>query len=350
MTTQPHHIATVLDHPGAADGQRGNSATNALDGLHRNQAAGLRNRPPLRCGFSPLDEVLTGGFRGGDFVLVGGKPGKGKTVAALQWARNMAKGGCRALFVSFEHDASSLLLRLLTLELAEAAAEEGCTDQLRLETLRGRLQVLVSTSEPIAGVLGSDPLLHKAEERVRAYGEQLMLIESSRAGCDVHTLDRLVGSQPDQSCVLFVDYLQKLPSSSQAATDAERVTEAAEALKELALRRSIPVIAVVAADQAGLSARRTRLHHLRGSSALAYEADIVVMLNDKLSIVSSSHLAYDTTRIHQFRGRVVFSVEKNRAGLPDVDLEFRKDFANYRFEPAGAWVSERLWDEGSADD
>ena len=226
MTTQPHHIATVLDHPGAADGQRGNSATNALDGLHRNQAAGLRNRPPLRCGFSPLDEVLTGGFRGGDFVLVGGKPGKGKTVAALQWARNMAKGGSRALFVSFEHDASSLLLRLLTLELAEAAAEEGCTDQLRLETLRGRLQVLVSTSEPIAGVLGSDPLLHKAEERVRAYGEQLMLIESSRAGCDVRTLDRMVGSQPDQSCVLFVDYLQKLPSSSQAATDAERVTYA----------------------------------------------------------------------------------------------------------------------------
>ena len=47
---------------------------------------------------------------------------------------------------------------------------------------------------------------------------------------------------------------------------------------------------------------------------------------------------------------MVFSVEKNRNGPSDVELEFRKDFANFRFDPAGRWVAERLWHEGSIED
>ena len=43
-------------------------------------------------------------------------------------------------------------------------------------------------------------------------------------------------------------------------------------------------------------------------------------------------------------GWVVFSVEKNRDGSPNMNLEFRKDLANYRFDPDGAFVSESLVD------
>lgn len=354
-----HHTTSLIEPashaiagaaPASLDHRRGSSATNTLDGLHREAVETMRSLAPLPSGFFPLDDVLSGGFRAGDFVLIGGKPGKGKTVAALQWARNLARNGCRSLFVSFEHDARSLLLRLLTLELAEAAAEFHCTDNLRLEMLRDRLRLIGSANVLIGDVVRSDPLLGRAEERIRVYGEHLLLIEGSRTGCEIPALDAMVAARPDQPCALFVDYLQKMPTSVHATSDAERAIESAEALKELALRRAIPVVAVVAADQTGLAVRRTRLQHLRGAFSLAYEADIAVMLNDKLSVVSRSHLAYDSTRIQEFRNRVVFSVEKNRAGLPDVDLEFRKDFANYRFDPVGSWVAERLTDETSQDD
>jgi hypothetical protein len=40
----------------------------------------------------------------------------------------------------------------------------------------------------------------------------------------------------------------------------------------------------------------------------------------------------------------VFSVEKNREGAPDLNLEFCKDLANYRFEPQGGFVTETLID------
>ena len=50
----------------------------------------------------------------------------------------------------------------------------------------------------------------------------------------------------------------------------------------------------------------------------------------------------DTTKVYEFQDRMVFTVEKNRSGLADVHLEFRKDFASYRFHPRGDWVTERL--------
>jgi replicative DNA helicase len=122
----------------------------------------------------------------------------------------------------------------------------------------------------------------------------------------------------------------------------ERVSAVVQSLKELALEREISVIAVAAADQIGLTARRIHLHHFRGSSSLVYEADTVVVLNDKADIVANAHGSPATLRPEQFRDQVVFSIEKNRHGIVGVDLEFAKDFPNYRFEPQGAWVAEPL--------
>ena len=114
----------------------------------------------------------------------------------------------------------------------------------------------------------------------------------------------------------------------------------AEALKELALGvEASPSCAVAAADRLGLISKRLRLHHMRGSTALAYEADAAVILNEKVAVVAKAHLAYDSTRAKEFRRQVVFTVEKNRNGPSDIDLEFDKDFANYRFDPAGGWVA-----------
>jgi replicative DNA helicase len=327
----------------------GRTVLDVLVGLRADGApAGATH--PYPTGFTPLDDLLHGGLRAGDLALLGGKPGQGKTTAALQWARHLAVGGRPAVFACYEHDAGALLVRLLLTELGEIVAEGGCEDELRLETLRERLRFLASGEVSAGDVLSSDPLLVAAEERVRAYGERLLLVAASGARTDLAALGRLVDGHDGGGAALFVDYLQKVPVLGEATDEAERVTRVAEGLKELALRRSIAVVAVSAADQAGLVDRRLHLHHLRGSTALAYEADVVLVLNEKLGIVSRLHLAYDTTRAHEFREQVVLSVEKNRTGLADVHLEFRKDFTNNRFDPHGRWVSERLWDQGSPEE
>ena len=108
----------------------------------------------------------------------------------------------------------------------------------------------------------------------------------------------------------------------------------------------MPVLAISAADKAAHAAgHRMRIHDLRGSSALAYEADVVLIVNDKVDVVSREHLVYDLGNIQRFRGWSVVSVEKNRHGKAHVELEFAKDFEHGRFHTAGQDIAERLIDD-----
>jgi replicative DNA helicase len=106
------------------------------------------------------------------------------------------------------------------------------------------------------------------------------------------------------------------------------------------------VLAIVAADLEGIVAgKRMRVQHLRGSSALAYEADVLLLLNDKYDVVARQHLVYDVGNVERFRDWVVLSIEKNRTGLDHIDLEFRKRFDQGRFDTLGQPVKEQLTDE-----
>ena len=61
--------------------------------------------------------------------------------------------------------------------------------------------------------------------------------------------------------------------------------------------------------------KRLRVHHLRGSSALAYEADVVLLMNDKYDVVARHHLVYDVGNAERFRNWAVMTIEKNRGGM-----------------------------------
>src|SRR5450756_2502758 len=69
--------------------------------LSADEPAGAKVWPS---GFAHLDSLLTGGFRAGELVLLGGGPGLGKTTFALQVARNLVISGHSVVFFSFEHD------------------------------------------------------------------------------------------------------------------------------------------------------------------------------------------------------------------------------------------------------
>src|ERR1035437_1750196 len=72
-------------------------------------------------GFGSLDEAVAGGFRSGELVLLGSRPGLGKTAFALQVARNLVASDFNVVYFSFEHDNHSLLERLIIMEAAEIA-------------------------------------------------------------------------------------------------------------------------------------------------------------------------------------------------------------------------------------
>lgn len=291
--------------------------------------ATVRRDPTPACptGFHPLDEVLDGGLHAEELVVLAGRPGSGKTVAMLQWARSAAMSGRPTMFISHEHGPRAILDRLLLLEIG---ATLGSSQHPRLERIRLDLRRGVGEIE--------GPEVQAAQEAIIGYGARFQIA----AGPSVDPRDTvdiandMLGSV-DSEPVLFVDYMQKIP--------AVEGTNAAEALKALAVRWGVPVVTASAVETAGLVARRLRFDHLREASAVGHEADVVILLSEKLSAISKVHLSHDPHALDAYRNRIVFSIVKNRSGPSTIDLEFEKAFAAYSFGPQGYFVAEQLIDE-----
>lgn len=297
-------------------------------------------RRTMATGFAPIDRVIGGGLRTRNLTLIGGAPGVGKTITALQMARNLAHNGRSVVFACYEHDEVTLLSRLLHVELAELPPEQRMSQEGRMaRRILGRVE---AGDLSLGRALEEAPILQTPYTTVSGYSDRLWLIRASGVHTDIEQLTALVGDDTD---ALFVDYLQKVPVTPVIEDEGQRVTVVSHALKDLAMSSNIAVLAIVASNQSGLTARRLRLHHLGGSASLAYEADVVLIMNEKFDIVSRSQMTHDVTAAESFKNQVVFTVEKNRDGADMVDLQFRKQYEYLRLEPNGETVNERLIDE-----
>lgn len=294
-------------------------------------------------GFDVLDSTLGGGLRSGGLALVAGPQGLGKTTFALQVARNVARAGRSAVYFSYEHDPEDMMERLVALEagLLHGGGSAG------LEKIRAAFeddQVSASIQERLEPLSGAVEGL----DAVRAYAPRLLLHRSSGATTTLEAIREAVDAATratGQPPLVVVDYLQKVKVPGPHDEDI-RTSTVVEGLKDFAMDAGLPVLAVVAAVSTGPDAqKRVRISHLRGSSSLGYEADVVLILNNKYDIVARHHLVYDMGNAERFRQWAVLSVEKNRSGRGGVDLEFRKRFDQSRFETAGKMVAEALVDD-----
>ena len=296
---------------------------------------------PAPTGFHPLDLTFDGGFLPGELVLLGGQPAVGKTLSALQWARNMAASNRPVVFACFEHDEHSLLGRLVSQEVALIAPELNSTE---LVEARKHVRSLMLGLSDLNQLVDEQPVIKAALESLYESAPEFRLVRASSHWTTPEALTTLVEDELRPGGVLFVDYLQKVPIPG-ANSLPERVFRATEELKEIATSYNITVIALASADNTGIGADRLRMDHLRGSDALAHEADIAMILNQKATATSPNHLQFDLTQLQEAKNRVVLSIEKNRRGESDVHLEFKKDFGSYRLDPAGSFVSETLRDD-----
>jgi replicative DNA helicase len=310
-------------------------------------AGGAGRLVPLPTGFSPLDDILNGGLHAGELLVVGGPFGVGKTIWALQAARNLVRGDpdAAAMYVCYEHDRSHLLSRLLCLESAEVGYGDDAL------TLR-RLNDLATGATPGLGPIGRlrhMPRYAPIVEAVDSYAGRLILAKASGDHTTLDQARRWISEALERGpgrLLVAVDYLQKIPvAHAELTPETEVTTYLTQGLKEMAMALNVAVIAVAASDRTGLKTPRMRLSDLRGSSALQYEADVGLILNNKYAILSREHMIYNLSAAEAMRNWVVISVEKNRAGRNAVDLEFALDAAHFRMAAAGDFVRERLVDE-----
>ncbi len=307
---------------------------------------------PIPLGMTPLDRTLGGGVRSGELVLIGGAQGAGKTTMSLQIARNIAQSGqANVLYICFEHDEEYLLNRMMAMESALAGAmPPSPNSSIKIQDVRREvLGTWMAQGGASTADLRANPRLRPAIERISRYGQQLFLMRGSNSNTTPQNLRTLVEeyrkTAPTRPLVVFVDYLQRVPIFPEPATESEKVTHVVAGLKDMALSLGVAVICIVAADKEGLKAARLRNHHLRGSSALNYESDVIIILNEKYQIVAKVNIEFNPYQAQRFRDWTILSVEKNRSGKDAVDLEFEKHFEYSCFDPNGRQVQEKLIEE-----
>jgi replicative DNA helicase len=348
--TKPWHLETG----GGALHPR--SAVDVLVDVNDRVLAGdLAEYEPIPLGLVPIDRTMGGGLKPGELLLIGGAQGTGKTTMALQMARNVAASGqAYVLYVCYEHDEADLLQRLIAMEsiLPNLPHKAGAVriQDVRRELL-GKSFGAVGQDEETSSAsdLADNARLRPALQRLARYGQNLFLMRGSATASTVDNLRELVrlhrDRNPEQRLLVIVDYLQKVPQVPEASTEAEKVTAVVNGLKDIALSEHVPVIAIVAADKEGLKASRLRNYHLRGSSAINYEADIILILNEKYQIVAKVNIEFNPYLAQRFRDWIVLTIEKNRAGQDNIDLEYEKLFEFSCFDPNGRPVQEKLIEE-----
>ncbi len=312
---------------------------------------------PVPTGFDPLDGMIGGGLRKTELVLLGGAQGIGKTIATLQIARNIAmRPDHYAFYLSYEHTETHLMHRLLCLESVNPPE----LDISRGVKLKDLFQIIVAQRAKefmgrdggggsLQAILRDNPRTASALARMQRYADRLILLKASPSVTNLNAIREMTARLCEATggnVTVFVDYLQKVAVHPERPRDEnDKVTIIVEGLKDIALTLDVPVWSIVASDREGLKSKRIHLFHLRGSSALDYESDIAIIMNNKYQILAKDHVTFNPYTAKQFRNWVVFTVEKNRAGRAMLDMEFEIHGQHFTFDPRGQKVQQQLIDD-----
>lgn len=80
-------------------------------------------RHHIPTGINKADEILKGGLLIGSYVILGGAPGSGKTIAATQVLYNAMLSGSRCIYYSFEVPRNAIIARLISHHIAKTGGK-----------------------------------------------------------------------------------------------------------------------------------------------------------------------------------------------------------------------------------
>ena len=209
-----------------------------------------------RTGYGTLDKQLGGGFFKTGFYVIGGRPGMGKTTAALNIAERIAAQGKRVLFLSLE----------MSLEMIAAK---------RLAILSG-----ISYNALYTGRLTNDDFNLLPHPR-----QQMLTSRFDTVADGISTAQELsvfLRMHKDID-IVFVDYMGILEPAEEDRQKPlrEQMTNISKALKAMAKRNDIPVVALsqLNRDSAKTLNKRPNLVDLRETGAIEQDADGVILIH-----------------------------------------------------------------------
>ena len=203
---------------------------------------------------TPWDRLngMIGGFEPGQMIIIGGRPGSGKSVFLWQCCYDAAALGRKVAMISLEMTNESLIQRYIAANAAIPLhrLRNGSLDQ------EGRYRA----QQALAGI---------CELQELRMAERLFTIPSIRA-----SLTRGAAKRPWD--LIAIDYLQLL-ASGRSRNLVEEISEISRAIKLLAVEFGCPVlIGSQLSRESEKEGREPRLSDLRQCGSLEQDADTVI--------------------------------------------------------------------------
>ena len=219
-------------------------------------------RPAYSSGFTSIDDMLRGGFRPGQLIVIGGRPGMGKSAIALDFVeRPAARLWIQpvVLLQSLEMVAEELASRMFSRELGEQ---------------HGRMQIEGATAHD------ADILRGILDERAPQL-EGVRIMDDPKAGIPaLEAQARALKMQAGRLDLVIVDYLQLVKTQNRTENRVQEVSGITRDLKSLAQSLRVPVIALSQLSR-GVEMRpdkRPNMSDLRESGTIEQDADVVLLM------------------------------------------------------------------------
>ena len=258
----------------------GSMMDDYIDGLTErfNSGGGIIG---LATGFNDLDDKLQG-LRGGDLVIVAGRPSMGKTVMAMNIAANCAIDGGHIKVFSMEMPKMQLVERLVA----------SC-GRVELKKLRN-------------GQLADEDWGKHNVGFNQAHSMNINI--DDRGGLNIHQIKASARKthRKKKLDMIAIDYIQLMAGSSGNANRVTEITEITTGLKALAKELDIPIIALsqLSRKVEERPNKRPLMSDLRDSGSIGQDADIVIMM------YRDEYYNEDS----KFAGIAEANIVKNRAG------------------------------------
>ncbi len=236
-----------------------------------------------KTGFSLLDRVLAGMGKS-DLVLIGARPGMGKTSFALNIATNVAKQTKKAVCIfSLEMSADQLVNRVL--------ASEALVNSYALRT----------------GELTPEDWEHLAVASGELSGCDILIDDTS--GMTVTAMKAKLRRVQNLGLVV-IDYLGLMQGDHHNDNRVQEVSEISRSLKIMAKELMVPVIccAQLSRGPESRTDKKPMLSDLRDSGAIEQDADTVIFL------YRSEYYKTDETANNQTTSIAEVIIAKNRHG------------------------------------
>jgi len=246
-------------------------------------------------GFSALDN-LTSGFQRAELIIIGARPGMGKTAIALSMAADITIRQSRpAAFFSLEMSEQSLMLRLLS-------AEAGIDSK--------KLRTGFFTSADFEKIWTAGELIYRAPLYIVDMPYMTML--------DIQGMSRMLKIQENVE-IIFIDYIGLIASEDKQSPRYQIISDVSRALKGLARELNIPIV-VLSQLRREAEKGKPNLADIRESGSIEQDADMVMFLDRDRELGKSFE-----EQAKEVGQKVQLMVAKNRNGqVGTIDLTFLK--------------------------